>query len=161
MFVLDFHRELKYAAATLPSLNSRPAAPHTPDSKLQSRRARKIRLRHCASFLGWSLLLRRSTGGLWKIRFRSGFIAEDVSAALQPHFDLHLYHQSFPRGSQLMPEFSKMGHAHLISLAIRNSNLVLLEVVDRAGRPSLPVNGDQIPFHQSTSRERNGPISRA
>lgn len=89
------------------------------------------------------------------------FIAEDVSAALQPHFDLHLYHQSFPHGSQLMPEFSKIGYAHLTSLAMRNSNLVLLEVVDRAGRPSLPVNGDQNPFHQGTSRERNEPISRA
>ena len=158
MFVLDFHRELKYAAATLPSLNSRPGAPHTPESKVQFRRARKIRLRHCASFLGWSLLHRRSTEGLWKIRFRSCFIAEDVSAALQPHFDLHLYRQSFPHGSQLMPEFTKMRYTHLTSLAMRNSNLVLLEVVDRAGRPSLPVDGDQNPFHQS---ERKGPISRA
>ena len=56
-----------------------------------------------------------------------------------------------------MPEFSKMRYTHLTSLAMRNSKLVLLEVVDRAGRPSLPVNGDQNPFHQS---ERKGPISR-
>ena len=74
-----FSSRIKSAAATLPSLNSRPGAPHTPESKVQFRRARKIRLRHCASFLGWSLLAPKGCG-------RFGFDPVSLPRMCQPLF---------------------------------------------------------------------------